>query len=529
MKKLFLLLTFTLVFTCCEGEKKELLEISLSTSSVEAKDIFINDIFKPKETFRINSPLVDDALEKILKLDPNFYFAKAFYGYTRFNLKPFERQKLISEAYENITNVSEIEAAVISSLYELIVSGNIPKAEGILNDIVKKYPDHYYLRIFIGHFQNIEAKNPNASKISWEEALRIDPNNSLAKLLLSQLHYVTTTNFQLLEKNSIDLNYAIELIKEVAIAEPNNFICPRLLGNIYRARGEFDKSISEYENAMKIINDDESIETGRLLLVNAHNYVFKKEYEKARELYKKSIEVGSKYNSAQRIFTALWSTETFLYDKKYGGAIKAIAEVEKSVIENDDYTDIQKNQNLYFCDFQRFLAYGHSQMKEETLSTLSDMNEHLEIQKGLSRKIANSESQRARIELELTLNQEFNKIWYLILFGEYENAFKKLESYSQLSSKYLIYDSKAMVNFYKLSGYLNLMSGNPEASISFYDQIPKELLEGDQYHLYFYALAKKALGDNEKSQEIFKGLANYNFAGWENALVRSLAKDQISS
>ena len=139
MKKLFLLLTFTLVFTCCEGEKKELLEISLSTSSVEAKDIFINDIFKPKETFRINSPLVDDALEKILKLDPNFYFAKAFYGYTRFNLKPFERQKLISEAYENITNVSEIEAAVTSSLYELIVSGNIPKAEGILNDIVKKY------------------------------------------------------------------------------------------------------------------------------------------------------------------------------------------------------------------------------------------------------------------------------------------------------------------------------------------------------------------------------------------------------
>ena len=86
-----------------------------------------------------------------------------------------------------------------------------------------------------------------------------------------------------------------------------------------------------------------------------------------------------------------------------------------------------------------------------------------------------------------------------------------------------------MINFYKLSGYLNLMSGNVDASLSFYNQIPRELLDGDNYHLYFYALAINAKGDKEKSREIFEYLANYNFAGWQNSVVRSLAQGQIES
>ena len=71
-----------------------------------------------------------------------------------------------------------------------------------------------------------------------------------------------------------------------------------------------------------------------------------------------------------------------------------------------------------------------------------------------------------------------------------------------------------------------LMEGNIPQSISFYDQIPKALLEKDNYHLYFYALAKKANGNTEESKELFKFLANYNFAGWENSIVRNLAVQQ---
>ena len=61
------------------------------------------------------------------------------------------------------------------------------------------------------------------------------------------------------------------------------------------------------------------------------------------------------------------------------------------------------------------------------------------------------------IVLRTESNLQFNKIWYNILFGEYELARESLRNYSLLSSEFLTFDSKAMINFYKLSGYLNLM------------------------------------------------------------------------
>ena len=114
----------------------------------------------------------------------------------------------------------------------------------------------------------------------------------MAKLLLSQLHYVTTPNFQLLPRDEVDIDKATRLIQEVAKLEPENHTCQRLLGNVYRLKGEFDKSINSYEAAMDIVNQN-SREYATLLLVNGHNFVFKKEYDKARELYSSSIELAN--------------------------------------------------------------------------------------------------------------------------------------------------------------------------------------------------------------------------------------------
>lgn len=523
MKKILLILTITII--SCSETKKDTAEIPLTSSSDEAIKLFSDAVFKPKEAYRTYNPVIDAALKKSIQIDPDFSLAQALIGSAGYRISIEDAREKIINAFDNIDNVSEIEAAIISSIYENNINGNISKGESILEDIVEKYPDYYYLRIYLGEYQNLIAKNPKKSQKSWQEALSIDPNNSLAKLLLSQLHYVTTTDFQLLSRDEINIEKAINLIQEVENAEPNNFICPRLLGNIYRLKGDFDKSINEYEKAMKLIGDESSANYANLLLVNAHNYVFKKEYENARGLYEKAIETNP--GAPQNIFTALWSSETYIYDKKYDQAIKAIDKVEELINSDDELSDLLRSNRLYLCDFERYLAYGHSQMKEDAYESLKNMNAHTDDILKIRKQIASSETEIERIELETEINKEFNNIWYLILFGEFEDAAEQLMSYSQLSSSYLIYDSKAMINFYKLSGYLNLMSGNIDASLSFYNQIPRELLDGDNYHLYFFALATNAKGDKEKSKEIFEYLANYNFAGWENSVVRSLAQGQL--
>ena len=45
----------------------------------------------------------------------------------------------------------------------------------------------------------------------------------------------------------------------------------------------------------------------------------------------------------------------------------------------------------------------------------------------------------------------------------------------------------------------------------------------------FLALAKKAVGDVEESNLILSELANDNFATWQNAIVKNLAKSQIKN
>ena len=105
-------------------------------------------------------------------------------------------------------------------------------------------------------------------------------------------------------------------------------------------------------------------------------------------------------------------------------------------------------------------------MKEDAYKSVQNMNDHADVSKKIRKQFASSESEIERIDLEVEINKGFMNVWYLILFGEFEEASEKLKSYSQLSSSYLVYDSKAMINFYKLSGYLNLMSGNVDASIS---------------------------------------------------------------
>ena len=525
MKKILLILIITIL--SCSESSKQVPEIPVTSTSEVARKLFTDDFFRPKTGYRTYSRGVEDVLIKCLELDPDFYLANAIYGELGFQLKPQERREKITHSYNNIQNVSEIESALISSIYESSINGNLLKAESILEEIVEKYPNYYYLKIYLGEFQNIVAKNPKKSEKSWEEALTIDPDNSLAKLLLSQLHFVTTPDFQLLSREEVDTNKAISLVQSVEEAEPNNFTCPGLLGNLYRLKGDFDKSINEYQKAMKLIGDENSVDHARFVLLTAHNFVFKKEYQKARQLYQESIDIFNNYGS-QNVGTALWRTNTYIYEKKYDEAIKAIDKVEEMLISSTgEMGEMQKNNQLYRCDFERYLAYGHSQMKNDAYESLQNMNGHLDTYKRLRKKIASSDTEIERIDLEVEISKEFNNIWYLILFGEFEDAAEQLKSYSQLSSSYLVYDSKAMINFYKLSGYLNLMSGNVDASLSFYNQIPRELLDGDNYHLYFYALAVNAKGDREKSKELFQYLANYNFAGWENSVIRSLAEAQL--
>tara|TARA_B100000767_G_scaffold189167_1_gene176512 strand:+ start:472 stop:2094 length:1623 start_codon:yes stop_codon:yes gene_type:complete len=528
MRKIIYLLLVSFYIVGC-SKKAEVLQIPLTSSSEEAIKIFATEVLNSTEGNQLlnqNNEQMTKALNKALELDPDFLIANAIKSlYFRQGMSSEKRNELITTAYENKSRVSEVEGAIIASIYEQIMSGNLIKAGAILEESLQKFPNYSYLWLYTGYFQNTVLLNPKKSEYSWEKALEINPESARAKVLLSQLHFVTG-QINTLSKNEIDEAKSISLIEDAEKTDSKNYLYSRLLGNIYRARSEFDKSLSAYKKAQTLISDKNSFEYSLLDLLSGHNYLFKKDFNKARELYLKS---NNSFDEASfpNVLTKTWTAHTYLYEKKYDEAIEVINVLENQINSLDNPDPMRKINALATCDWERFLTYGHSQMKEDAYESVINRNVHLDELKEKRKASAGSKEEVLRISLATEIEKDFLKIWYLILFGEFEDAFSELKSYSQLSSEYLVYDSKAMVNFYKLSGYLNLMSGNLDASISFYNQIPKELLDADNYHLYFYALATKSKGQKEKSDELFKYLANYNFAGWENSIIRALAQVQL--
>lgn len=530
MKNLFFLVLSITLISC--STKTEVLEIPLTSSSSEAVKVLSDELFfkTNKITGRLisrgQSPQIYDAIVKSLQIDPNFIFAKVMLAESNNSMSRAERISILDDAYNKRNSVSDIEKGIIEAIYFYRVNGDKVKASQILDKLVADNPNYYYLNVFNGNYQNFVMLDPKSSENSWKEALKINPNADIAKLLLAQLHFVTTPDFILLESNEINLEFAKKMIGEVQKNKPDSPTPQRLLGNINRLEGNFDLSLEAYSKAMDLVEDKKSSLYSTLYLISGHVYLFKNEFEKAREYYQKSIEIRT--SPFFEVNTMAWSSNSYLYEKKFDKAIIAINELEKRV--NDyDIDPLTKTNLLFRCAQEKFIAYGHSQMKEETKKVVEEIKQLQSDIKVIRLSSLNSDSERRNIELQSELNPAFFDIWYDILFGEYDNARKSLRNYSLLSSEFLSYDSKAMVNFYKLSGYLNLMEGNINQSISFYEQIPKELLEGDNYQLYFYALAKKANGNTKQSEELFDYLANYNFAGWENSIIRPLVKSQLKS
>jgi hypothetical protein len=98
-----------------------------------------------------------------------------------------------------------------------------------------------------------------------------------------------------------------------------------------------------------------------------------------------------------------------------------------------------------------------------------------------------------------------------------------------MSAKQLSYSPNALDDYFKFSGYLNLMEGKPQDAIDSYARVSSTNLDDDNYHLYFLALANKAAGNIDESSKMLESLAGNNFATWQNAIVKNLAKAQTSS
>lgn len=521
MKKILLPVLIALFLAACE-EKVEVKRIQWTSSSPEAIGLF-EEFLSNIETRNWNPELQEELIDSIFKLDPDFTYAKTFYWFKTNE----ENRKNFIEAYETRDKVSEIEKRLIELEYEIRINGNRIQQDKLMDSLIVDYPEYYQLRNWSGDIKN--GFDVKGSQTRWNEALEINPNSFAAYVNLAFLHFPTGTGFFMLAEDERDLKKAEELLKKGSKIHPKSSRWSRFLGNVYRAQSEFDKALASYKESLEII---EKYETGsesnsyaNSLLMVGHVNTFQGNYDQARVFYDKAIDISN--NNWKRQITVLKS-HTYMYEKDFANAIFTLSKLQED-INNYDEEEIRKINWTLEAVFNQFLAFGHSQKQDETIETLN--------------KIKNLRSRRLEIQLENAIDEKQKErfisntnqqnlggdIWYNILFGNYEIARDLMQEFKLISEKQLSNNPNAMYGYYTFNGYLNLMEGNPKESILAYSNLSKEDLNNDGYHSYFLALAKKAVGEENESKDMFIRLANDNFATWQNAIVKNLAKAQIKT
>ena len=527
MKKILLLLYTTITFTSC-SETVEAERIPWTSKSEEAKIIF--DQFLMNQEIRRATPEGQEKLmDSILKLDPNFALGKINTSWGWPNTTRDEVRKNLLSAYEDRESVSDLEKRLIVANFEAFINGNGVRFDEILDSLVNDYPQYYQLRLWSGTSKN-DLQNPKAAQKRWEEALEINPRSFSGYVNLSLLHFQYIDGFTLLAPAERDLNKAITLLLKGKKEYPNSSRWARFLGNIYRSQAKMDEAEEAYKEAADIVakNEDgpESRAYAEMLYLIAHVKTFKGEYDDGRDYYEQSISWLKNNNVINANGIGQFYAHTYIYQKDFAKAVYYISDLQSN-LDNFDVDEVIKTNYNIGLEFTKFLAFGHSQKQEETLASIEKMKSLREFR--LKKLIENAfdENQKNRLNLGFEKQTIGNKIWYNILFGKYEEAGELLVNFKTISDSQLSYNPNALNDYYKFSGYLNLMEGNPEEAINSYANLADEILSDDNYHLYFLALAKKALGEKDESDRMFNELANNNFATWQNAIVKNLAKAQI--
>ena len=512
MKKLILLLIVSLTIFSC-AEEKQVKFIPLTTDSLEAKAAFIDGIFREDQN-EINESL--EAFKKAIDLDNDFLIPKIFYNST-----PSENRERLLEAYDKRESASEIEQKIIEAFYQMNIYGNSSEAIKIFDSLITEYSDIPFL---YERTANMKAFNKDFDEaISyWEKALELNPNSYFSALRLGLLHINVGDAYMMMDEEKRDLKEGEKWLKLASKIRPDASATPRFLGNVYRTELKLDKALEAYKLSVKKNTE----KTSQLMVQNlmvGHTLSAMGKHKQAREAYNTTINFS--------INTFWWAINhnyyafSLLSEKKYDEAIRFLSNAQIELKTFDDSKEII-DWSIDRIEFIKWLIISHSQRKDESMVSMDKIIEFMNTQYEKDLENAVDEMERERLSRNYKSGLLFRSSWSNILFGEYDSARFSLNQMYEILSDRLDEDPDALNGYHSLSGYLNLMEGNIEESLSMYEK-RKERGDMDEYHSYFYALSLKASGEQEKSKEIMTSIANSAFSDWTIAMVKNLAKSQI--
>tara|TARA_S200000501_G_scaffold264249_1_gene248015 strand:+ start:2922 stop:4478 length:1557 start_codon:yes stop_codon:yes gene_type:complete len=518
MKKVFTLLIISIIFSCSSNlEQSSVKDITVTSSSEEAESLFREFLYLSEEQ---NGPDSQESLRKALRLDANFHLAKA---YSNLN----QPSNIIS-AFNERENVSEMEQYIIEAWY-YIENQEFDRAYGSVSKLTETFPD-------ISRAWSISARIKTLTGDLYEsiddskKALELDPNNFGSYLNLLTKHIIVGNGEGLLPPEERDIDEATKIIEKMRSIRPNAPFSYMLSGNFARNQNRLEEAF-EYYKQSKDVN-----KSGSSQLFQSNHYMaltntFLGKYDEAEKLFRENIAIsdeGSFWKSYQMLFLAKMNTFRNDFDK----AIQVLDELEKN-LPNFGYSQRQTLGSLRDIQISRFLNFAHSQQDEEAINAIEVLKEVLNEIIDLD-KVNFSKSEYDKRVRDNDRDILILETWNDILFGRYEDAREKLIYVKTYAEEDLSSNPRSFHDYFAFLGMVNLNEGNFKEALTNFEKTDNTVTAGlyinrvcGTYFEYFYSLALKGNGDEDKANQILQRLSTTNFYGYDNALVRSLAASQI--
>ena len=512
-----LALTFSVALYTATIFAQEIKLIPLTTDSEKALEL-MRTVIANAEEFRGNDN--PSLLEEILRLDPNFYYAKT---YNSLLLTDNTYRKNLNNAYENRSNVSEIEEKIIEATYEQYINLNTALADKIIDDLISKYPEYYQIRLVSADLKN-DLKDPYAKDLRYAEILEQNPNSFPALFRRAQLHFQvdnSVVNFPIEER---DLNLATSFLLKAASIQPKNPGPQRFLGNVYRGQNNLSMAKQAYESSRLLMGEPNEIDPSysNILLMLGHVETFSGDYKAARKIYDESLEFID-FRQEPNLYQ--YPVFTYFYERDYDAAILAFTRMRTRIV-NSDLDQEWKTENITLMEENLFVSFLHGGLEQKANQSLQQLSAFFRTQLNAYLTSGASREQLLTMKENNDIYLQSLRVWKEIVFST-SSITPQLSRLKALLEKNTNKTPSALTPYHKYSGYAAFMSGDAEAAINHYSKVSNLEMDDDLYHSYFYALALRGTGDTEKSSAILKRVAENTFATRGAALVQMQAKRQL--
>jgi tetratricopeptide (TPR) repeat protein len=448
-----------------------------------------------------------ESMEKALGADPNFILANLYVP----TGDPNKWKEYRDRAKQNGNNGNDYEKLSIK-MWEANREGRSMDVIGLCKELVSKYPNSSGAYVELGNAYTSIEDFDNAID-NYNKALKINPKSYLAWRGLAS-HQITFGGNSLLPKDKQSKSLALKYTKGMVRSRPNAPFSYQAQGNVERQYGNMKNAGKHYKKMIEVAEETNATTLGNGYNLLAHTYLFSNDYDNARKNYQLAYEKApfdvSKYGFGE---FGLWS---YLFEQDYEGALIAADELEIK-LSDLDLSKAQMLDRKANLQFNRFLAYAHNKNKS---SAYSAMKANWKIR---SDRMGISKTKDEVAQGNYIIFNTWMESWYYILFNDNDKAKKSLDKLYGMVKNFQ--DPGTLDGYNGLSGMMNYLSGNYDKALDHFKSIEKE---NNLYFSYWKALTYEATGENNKAQEIFEFLANWNFQGWEPALVRSLAKNKLS-